>query len=60
MSDIPVVMPTSRVRMSLELEAKFPGRLGLLLSADDGWSNPRGLPYAIDNGRYAVWAKGKS
>jgi hypothetical protein len=54
---LPVVMPTNNSNAH-KLEKDFPGRMALLMSPD-GWRSPKALPYALDNGRYAVWEKGK-
>lgn len=56
---LPLVMPSNCTKMALRLEEKYPGRLGVLFSPD-GKRDPKGLPYALDNGRYAVWSKGKA
>ena len=43
---------------ALKLDKRFPGRLGFLIGPK-GWRNPKHLPYALDNGRFVVWSKGK-
>lgn len=40
-----------------QLRERYPEQVGLFVSAGRTRS-PRGLPYAIDNGRYSVWSKG--
>lgn len=50
-------MPSNLNTLALKLNQDFPNRLGLLLSPK-GFANPRGLPFAIDNGRFPVWSKG--
>lgn len=54
-----MVMPSNLVGMAAGLEAEFPTRLGLFFSPG-GLADPRGLPTALDNGRYAAWSKGKA
>jgi hypothetical protein len=54
----PLVMPANLVGQAKKLESDFPGRIGVIFSPD-GWRNPRNLPYALDNCRFTVWAKGK-
>lgn len=56
MKSLPIVMLADRRKLAFDLNEKFPNRLGLLLGPN-GWKNPRGLPYAIDNGRFSVWLK---
>lgn len=58
MKKLPVVMPANRAMMAKRLDAQFPGRLGLLYGPD-GQRNPKGLPFALDNGRFAAWEKKK-
>ena len=41
-----------------KIEGKYPGRMGLLIGPG-GWRDPKGLPFALDNGRFAVWSRGK-
>lgn len=55
---LPIVMPTNLRKMATSLENIYPGRMALLLSPD-GWTSPRSLPYALDNGRFPVWSSGK-
>jgi hypothetical protein len=52
-----LVMPSNNSNAH-KLEQMYPGRMGLLIGPS-GWRDPRGLPYALDNGRFAVWAKGQ-
>lgn len=40
-----------------EIGAKYPGRVGLLLSPG-GWRRPHG-PYALDNGAFPAWMSGE-
>lgn len=54
---LPVVMPSNLNSMTKRLSARFPGRLALLFGMG-GWADPRGLPFALDNGRFPVWSKG--
>jgi len=51
-----IVMPSNNSNAH-NLERMYPGRIGLLIGPG-GWRDPRGLPFALDNGRFAVWAKG--
>lgn len=53
-----MVMPSNLNGLASKLNELFPGRLGLLLSPN-GWVSPRNLPFALDNGRFSVWSKGK-
>jgi hypothetical protein len=53
-----IVMPADNTN-ALTLAKQFPGRIGMLYGIDR-WKSPRGLPYALDNGRFPVWAKGKT
>lgn len=56
---LPVVMPSNRWQVALEFDREFPNRMGLLFGPEAAaWKNPRGLPYALDNGRFSVWSKG--
>lgn len=59
MKKLPIVMPANRSGMARELEDRFPNRIGLLFSPN-GKRSPKGLPYALDNDRFSVWAKGKT
>lgn len=52
-----MVMTSSRRDIARRLNTEFPGRVGLLLTPGD-WRDPQSLPYALDNGRFAVWSKG--
>jgi hypothetical protein len=52
-----IVMPANNSNAH-KLEAEYPGRAGLLIGPT-GWRAPRGLPYALDNGRFVCWSKGK-
>lgn len=52
-----IVMPASNTN-AFKINQYYPGRMGLLFGPGD-WKNPRGLPYALDNGRFAVWSKGR-
>jgi hypothetical protein len=54
---LPVVMPSNQISLASRLMPTYPDRLGMLFGFD-GWVNPRGLPYALDNGRFPVWSKG--
>ena len=54
---LPLVMPSNNSNAH-KLEEQYPGRMGLLMSPD-GWRDPRGLPYALDNGKYACHSTGK-
>jgi hypothetical protein len=54
---LPIVMPTNLRKLARTLEDRFPGRLGLLLGPT-GYTDPKGLPYALDNDRFSVWSKG--
>ena len=54
---LPMVMPANLRKKAADLSERFPGRLGLLLSPG-AWTNPKGLPFALDNGKYPVWEKG--
>lgn len=51
-----IVMPSNNSNAH-KLNAMYPGRLGLLMGPG-GWRDPRGLPYALDNGRFSCWSKG--
>ena len=51
-----MVMPANNSNAH-KLEKDFPGRMGLLIGPG-GWRSPRGLPFALDNGRFSVWSKG--
>lgn len=53
-----MVMPSNLRKMTLKLDAQFPGKVGLLLSPG-GFTDPLQLPYALDNGRFAVWSAGR-
>lgn len=57
---LPLVMPANNIQTAEELNIRFPGRLGVLLTPD-GWKGegPRTVPFVLDNGRYAVWSSGK-
>jgi len=55
---LPVVMPANNPDTARELNGEFPGRLGTLL-APGTWRDPTGIPYVLDNGRFAVWSSGK-
>lgn len=41
-----------------QLEEIYPGRMGFLIGPG-GWRSPGGLPWALDNGRFACWSHGK-
>lgn len=58
MRRLPMVFPSNRRTQARELDKEFPGRVGLLHSLD-GWVDPAGLPYALDNGRYPCYSAGK-
>ena len=51
-----IVMPDNNSNAH-KMEAKYPGRMGLLIGPG-GWRDPRGLPFALDNGRFVCWSKG--
>ncbi len=53
-----IVMPSNNSNAH-KLARYHPGQVGLLIGPG-GWRDPRGLPYALDNGRYAVWRRGKT
>lgn len=55
-----IVMPANNSKLHVGyLAGKFPGRLGHLY-APDGFRGPyEFLPYALDNGKFSVWARGK-
>ena len=53
----PMVMPSNNSNAH-KLEKDFPGRMGLLIGPG-GWRSPKSLPYALDNGCFSVWRKGK-
>ena len=56
---LPIVMPANNVQTAEELNIEFPGRVATLL-APGGWkSKPRDVPFALDNGRFSVWSRGK-
>lgn len=55
---LPSVMPANLVKFALQTEARYPGRMAVLFGPG-GRADPRGLPYALDNGRFSVWSKGK-
>jgi len=55
---LPMVMPANLVKTALHLELLHPKRLAVICSPN-GWADPKGLPYALDNGRFSVWSKGK-
>jgi hypothetical protein len=57
---LPMVMPSNGVTIALGLEARFPGRLGILSSYSARWKDPKGMPHALDNGRFAVWSAGRA
>lgn len=50
-----LVMPSNNSGAH-KLAEDFPGRLGLLISPR-GERDPRGLPWAMDNGRFASWSR---
>lgn len=51
------VMPANNTG-AFRLEAKHPGRLGMLFSPG-GQFDPRHLPYALDNGAYRAYRRGE-
>lgn len=51
-------MVANRVSHAKGLSEAFPNRLGCLFGLDDHNRNPNGLPFALDNGKFSVWAKG--
>ena len=53
-----IVMPANNTK-SYALAEQYPGHVGMLFSPN-GWQNPKGLPFALDNGRFAVWSRGKT
>lgn len=54
-----IVMINHGSQAFLDLAEKHPGRLGWLISPG-AWRTPRdGIPYALDNGRYAAWVAGR-
>jgi hypothetical protein len=52
-----IVMPANNSN-AYQLSERYPGRIGMMMGPG-GWKDPRGLPYALDNGRFSVWAKGR-
>lgn len=50
-----LVMPSNNTN-SHALNKLFPGRIGMLMSPD-GLQNPKGLPWALDNGMYGAWKR---
>lgn len=56
--ELPLVMVSNLNRLGTRLNKQYPNRIGLLLSPG-GWADPLGLPYALDNGRFTVWSRGK-
>ena len=55
-----VMLSNTRGLQTGFLAGKYEGRIGHLYSPD-GWGRPYSwLPYALDNGRFAVWAAGKT
>lgn len=52
-------MPANIVRLAKQLDARWPGRAGVLNTAGTGPTPPGELSHALDNGRYASWAHGK-
>lgn len=52
-----IVMPSNNSNAH-KLESLYPNRIGMLIGPG-GWRNPKKLPFAIDNGRFASWSKGK-
>ncbi len=57
--NLPLVMPSNLIKQALVLEERYPKRMGVLISPSSGWCDPSGLPFALDNGKYAVWSKKK-
>jgi hypothetical protein len=55
---LPMVMPTNLRLMVERLNARFPGRMGMLIGPTV-YAHPREQPYALDNDRFSVWSKGK-
>lgn len=56
--NLPVVMPANRVAITTELNIKYPGRCANLYS-QTSYTQPCGDPFALDNDRFSVWAKGR-
>lgn len=53
-----VVLLSNRRKLAVELDAEFPSRVGCLFAPVDR-RDPKHLYYALDNGKFAVWDKGK-
>lgn len=54
----PVVMVSNLYKLAGKLLQKFPGRIGMMLGPGQSWTDPRGIPYAYDNGRFPIWNRG--
>lgn len=59
MKKLPMVFCANNVDTPLGMISEFPDRLGTLLTPGH-WKDPTGIPYVLDNGRYAVWNSGKT
>jgi len=53
-----LVMPSNHSNAH-KLDSMYPGGFIGQLIGPGGWRNPRGLPFACDNGRFSCWSKGK-
>jgi len=53
-----LVMVSNNTKHTVFEWAESYGHVGHLFSPD-GWRKPRGIPYALDNGRYPCWSSGK-
>lgn len=57
---LPAVLLGNRGKLARELEAQFPARVGALFSPEAYKIGDKRVPYALDNGRFAVWSAGKT
>lgn len=56
---LPIVMLPHSPARTMKWAEKYPGRIGMFCGLETALSIPEGIPYALDNGKFAVWSAGK-
>ncbi len=59
MSKLPIVMLPHSPARTVRWQTDFPNRIGMFCGLETALSIPPDMPWALDNGRFAVWSAGK-
>lgn len=59
MAELPIVMLPHSPARTLRWAERYPGRIGMFCGLETALSIPPDMPWAIDNGKFAVWSAGK-